>query len=137
MTMKTFKNQDGYKLTHAEVFMLRDSGRLNLGVNEILVQRLTEKGLGPKTTARAAYKFWTFVAGAVFIYSIYLSFTKHWWYFIVGFLLLGLIQGSNNKGNVTNYLDAAIVDKEFYDNVLLVDGWMYQIDETEVGIFNN
>lgn len=135
---KTFENKDGFRLPHAEMVLLRRAGKLNLGVNQSLVRCLAEQGRGPKaTTAVQAYKFWTFVGIAIFIYLIYLSFTQHWWYFFVAMLSAGLIQGSNNKANVSNYLDAAIVDKEFYDNVLWIDGWMYQIDETEAGVFQS
>ncbi len=41
------------------------------------------------------------------------------------------IWSSNKKGNAENFLDAAMIDKEFYDRVLALDGWMYQFKEDD------
>jgi uncharacterized protein with von Willebrand factor type A (vWA) domain len=41
-----------------------------------------------------------------------------------------LVWNANKKANAENYLDAAMIDKEFYEKVMELDGWMYQINES-------
>ena len=35
----------------------------------------------------------------------------------------------NKKGNADNYLDAAMIDKEFYERVQALNGWVYELEE--------
>lgn len=138
MTEKLFTNIEKFYLPHNEMLRLRKAGLLNLGLNNQLATSLANNKIGPKkTTALLAYHFWTWVAFLVFIYSIYLSFTDRWWYFIIGTGLLHLIHTSNKKGNVENYLDAAMIDKDFYDQILGMNGWMYKIKESELENLKN
>jgi hypothetical protein len=43
--------------------------------------------------------------------------------------LLAIISSANRKGNAENFLDAAMVDVDFYERILRLDGWLYQIEE--------
>lgn len=133
MSEKLLTNMENFYLPHNEMLRLRQAGLLNLGLNNDLAASLANNGVGPKkTTAMLAYHFWTWVAFIVFVYSVYLSFTDKWWYFIIGAGILHLIHKANKKGNVENYLDAAMIDKDFYDQILAMNGWMYRIKESEL-----
>jgi hypothetical protein len=46
----------------------------------------------------------------------------------VGFFVSGFIANSNKKGNAENLLDAAMIDKNFYEKVMALDGWIYEVD---------
>jgi hypothetical protein len=130
--MKTFYCSD-IDLTHAQMLELRNAGSLNLGINDTLSANiLIEKGIAPtSTTASAAFTFYNWIAVGIFIYSIYLSFTSNWWWFILGFLAKRVVWGANKKGGSENLLDAAMIDSEFYDRVKELGGWMYQMEESD------
>ena len=112
---------------------LSKAGLLNLGIDNILAARIASvRGLEPKTTtASAAFHFWSWVAMGLFIYSIYLSFTQSWWWFIPGFVVMNAIWKTNKKGNSENLLDAAMIDREFYERVRSMSGWLYELDGSE------
>ena len=138
MTEKLLTNMEKFYLPHSEMLRLRQAGLLNLGLSNQLATSLANNRIGPKkTTAIIAYHFWTWVAFLVFVYSIYLSFTDKWWYFIVGAGLLQVIHTANKQGNVENYLEAAMIDKDFYDQILSMNGWMYKIKESELENLKN
>jgi hypothetical protein len=130
MTTKRLSNQQGLKIPHEKLVELRLKGVVQLGIlNEVAAAISGNRGLQPtKTTAAAAFKFWNFVALVVFVGSIYLSFTQRWWWFLLGFFVSGLIANSNKKGNTENLLDAAMVDRNFYEKVMALNGWIYEVD---------
>jgi hypothetical protein len=135
MAKATF-NCSEVNIPHQQMVELRSAGKLELGVNNELAHQIVAKGLGPrKTTATAAYRFWTYVAFAVFGYSIYLSFTHTWWCFIAAFIGGGLIFSAAKKSNSENLLDAAMIDHEFYERAKRGGGWLYRIDESETSNF--
>jgi hypothetical protein len=131
--MKILSNQKGVKIPHEDLVQLRQKGILNLGIeNDFATQISGRTNIGPKkTTAVAAFHFWNWVGVGVLLWSIYWSFTKNWWWFMPGFILMRALWSANKKGNADNFLDAAMVDKEFYDRVLEVNGWMYQVKEED------
>ncbi len=137
MTTKRLSNKQGLKIPHEKLIELRAKGVLQLGIrNELATVISSNKGLQPtKTTAAAAFKFWNFVALVVFVGSIYMSFTKSWWWFLIGVFVSGLIANSNKKGNAENLLDAALVDKIFYDKIMALDGWLYEVDASDPAAF--
>ena len=118
-------------MSHEVMVRLRNEGALSLGIRDDLAERITQiKGLGPsKSSATAAFKFWNLVGFGALFYTLYLSFTSDWWWFIVGFFSAGFVFNVNKKSNSENMLDAAFVDKEFYDRVLELNGWMYRVEE--------
>ena len=123
-------------IPYADLVSLRQEGKLNLGIeNAAAIQISSTPGWGPKTASSAAYHFWNWVAVAGFGYTVYLSFTSHWWWFIVGFLGAGFLFNTNKKANAENVLDSAFVDPEFYERIRSIDGWIYQIDEGSAARF--
>ena len=124
-------------LSHSQMVKLRVSGDLDLGIENSLETHIagarTARGIGPsKTTVNAGLFFWNLVGLGVFIYSIYSSFTGRWWWFIVGFIVGGFILHMNKKSRSRNCLDAAMIDREFYEHVRKFGGWLYEIEETVV-----
>ena len=65
-----------------------------------------------------------------FGYTVYLSVTSDWWWFFVGLVGAVIVWRANKRGNSENYLDAAMIDKEFYERVRTLGGWLYQLDES-------
>ena len=129
---KKLYSYDEVVLTHERVVELRQAGDLNLGIDDDFAVRLAqEKGLGPKknTAIAAAFHFWNLVTLGVFAYTLYLSFIDAWWWGILGFVVSVWFYRMNKKGNADNYLDTAMIDKEFYERVQNLNGWIYQIDE--------
>jgi len=129
---KQLYNCEQVNLTHPQMLELRGSGDLNLGIDDRLATQIANaKGEGPnKTSANVAFHFWNWIAIGGLGYSIYLSFTDSWWWFIVGFIGVSVIWKANKKSNSENFLDAAMIDQEFYERVQEFGGWLYQIEET-------
>ncbi|MET4173852.1 hypothetical protein ABIB99_004952 [Bradyrhizobium sp. LA6.1] len=57
--------------------------------------------------------------------------TSQWWWFIVGIIGPIVISKANQGANAGNVLDAAMIDRDFYERVRKINGWQYQIDEVE------
>jgi len=136
---KVLSNRSGVKIPHQDMVLLRKGGILKLGIDDSLATAVSSnRGIGPKkTTAVVAFHLWNWVGILVFAGSIYWSFSKDWWWFIVGFFIWRIIWSANKKGNSENLLDAAMIDKEFYDRVLEMNGWLYEIDEKNDSVFEN
>jgi hypothetical protein len=124
-------------LSHSQMVELRNSGKLNLGINnDVAAEIANTAGMGPtKTTSNAAFHFWSWVAIGSFGYSIYLSFTDSWWWFIVGLIAMSVIWKANKKGNSENVLDAAMIDEDFYNRVKDLGGWLYEMEENAASDF--
>ena len=129
--MKKMYDCKQINLTHARMVELRNDGKLNLGINEDFASRIANNSrLGPtKTSANIAFHFWNWVAFSLFIYTIYLSFESNWWWFLFGIVGTIFIYKANKKGNGENYLDAAMVDEDFYERIRDINVWSYQIEE--------
>ena len=130
MAERILTNRQGVFLPHCEVTSLRAKGMLNLGIENDLALNVTANDR--IRSASAAFHFWSWIAIGIFIGSVYWSFTKDWWWFIIGFFLMRLVWKANTKGTAENLLEKAMVDKEFYDRVLAMEGWMYQVDEANL-----
>ncbi len=136
--MREFTSEE-VSIRHAEMLELRRAGKLNLGMDiDIAAKILDTPGLGPTTTtANAAGHFWNWIALGALVYSVYLSFTWHWWAFIPGLIVTRVIRGANKILNSQNYLDAAMVDENFYERIRSVGGWLYEMaPETVDGLTN-
>jgi hypothetical protein len=131
MTKKVFTCKEA-SLSHSDMLELRNSGMLNLGIdNRLAVEVANARGAGPtKTTAVAAHRFWTLIALGVFLFGIYLSFTSSWWWFIPGIIVMTVIWNANKKSTGENFLDAAMIDQEFYERVRGIGGWLYEMEES-------
>jgi hypothetical protein len=106
------------------------AGDLKLGIHdEDSAQILSTPGAGPSaTTANAAGHFWNWVAFGALGYSVYLSFSWHWWAFIPGLIVMRAIYRANKVSNSQNYIDAAMVDKDFYDRIRSAGAWLYEME---------
>ena len=134
--MKDFSSDD-VKIPHSDVVRLRREGKLLLGISKAAANRISSSPeLKPKkTTASAAFKFWIIVALLGLLYSIYLSLTSNWWWFLVGVLAAKVIIQANSKANQTNLLDAAMIDAECYEKIARLDGWVYRMSEADAEPF--
>lgn len=132
--MQNFTSEE-MSLPHAEMLQLRIAGKLTLGMdNDVAAKILDTPGLGPtKTAANAAGHLWNWIAFGALVYSVYLSFTWHWWAFIPGIVVMRAISGANKISNSQNYLDAAMVDEDFYERIQSVGGWTYQMESKTAG----
>ena len=138
MEKKLFSCEDVF-ITHEHLLKLRESGHLLLGIDERVAEQVVEaRQVAPNNRAVLyAYYFWNFVAFLVFAYTVYLSFTKSWWWFIVGAVVMTWVYRANQKGNSENLLDAAMYEAEFYERVQAFGGWIYRIDESVVDQYRN
>ena len=135
MSEKTYDCNE-IALTHSQMVDLHKSGHLNLGMNNSLAAEISNEGIGArKSSAFMAFHLWNWVAVGGLGYSIYLSVTDNWWWFIVGLSGVSVVWRANKKSNSENLLQDAMDDKEFYDRVRKIGGWLYQIEETEAEKF--
>jgi hypothetical protein len=124
---------DDVCIPHAEAVRLRREGKLLLGITKSAADQISSsRDLKPtKTTAAAAFKFWIIVALLGFAYSIYLSFTSHWWWFLVGLIAAMMIIRANSGANQSNLLDAAMLDADFYEKIARLGGWLYRMNKED------
>ena len=47
-----------------------------------------------------------------------------------------MIWQANKKGGSENRLDAAMIDSEFYERVQKLNGWIYEVEESEIDKFS-
>lgn len=132
--MKTTINSKECHLSHENFLKLSKLGILNLGINNANAMDISSNSdLKPtKTTASAAFYFWSWIGFGILGISIYLSFTYQWWFFIIGVFLWQLLWKANKKSNSQNLLDAAIIDESFYTKILNLNGWIYECDEDNI-----
>jgi hypothetical protein len=124
-------------IPHQQLKQLRENGHLQLGMDDRLAMEISNNPkLGPaKPTTSLAFHLWNWVAIGGFVYTVYLSFTDAWWWFIPGLILMSVVFKSNKKGNTQNLLEAAFDDGDFYERVREVGGWVYQMDEEQAAKF--
>lgn len=125
---KLATNKQGVEIDYDAFVKLRKSGQLELGISNGLATSLAGH-TKIKGSVSAAFHFYSWIAVAIFIYSIYLSYSKHWWFFIIGIFLTKVVWSANKKGNAENIVNAALNDKNLYNRVLEMKGWMYMIEE--------
>ena len=63
-------------------------------------------------------------------FTIYLSFTEVWWWFIIGFLIVYAFWNANCSGK--SIAEEALKDQSLYDSILRIKGWFYVIEEEAV-----
>jgi len=118
-------------IPHEAMVRMRDTGELDLGMAEALGTKIAlTHAAGPKGDgSKAAFHFYSWLAIGVFAVSVYYSFADRWWWFIVGLFGMVVIWRSNKQSTGQNFAEAAYFDRDFYDRVLEVDGWLYKLDE--------
>lgn len=116
----TIKGRIPYDVVKA----LRDQGIIRLGIDNSLAANIindTKWNLAEKS----AQIFWSWIAILLFLGSIYLSFTWHWWAFIIGFFLMRMVWKATKKSSSEFVLERALTDQMLYERVLDVGGWQY------------
>ena len=126
-------NSHRIKIPYKEATQLHKEGKLLLGItDELSINILSIKALRPKNKSVViAFYLWFFIGFLGLCYSIYLSFTSEWWIFIVGFICFRILTSCNNKAHIQNILEEAMRDEDFYNNILSINGWLYQITEND------
>src|SRR5262245_4232960 len=121
------------ELSHEEMLRLRQAGTLILGIYGKLAEQISQSNIPRKTMEAAADRSWSWVIFLGFLSTVYFSFTSYlWWFiFIVGCVALGTLAPALKQSNSENVLDAAIIDKEFYDQIKSLNGWRYVMEEKE------
>jgi hypothetical protein len=127
--MKVYSS-DEVRISHGELVNLRSAGKVSLGIDDYVAQRIAaDPSLKPaKTTAAAAFHFWNWVVILGLLYTVYLSFTAQWWWFIVGLVSAGIVRSANRHANQENMLDAAMIDRDFYERTAELRGWLYRME---------
>ena len=118
-------------ISHAQYVKLAKDNKCQLMLGHDIAAKIAESpNLQPKKKgSSAAYKLWDLVIWAGLIYSVYLSFTSEWWFFIIGIISAGALFNINNKSTAENYLLDAVNDSQFYDKIKLMGGWLYKMEE--------
>ncbi|WP_349362457.1 MAG: hypothetical protein ABL307_08710 [Roseitalea porphyridii] len=117
------------RISHEQMVSLRQQGKLNLGIEASTASSLINAGVKPSGTALAAHRTYVLLGYAAFVVGLYLAFTSAWWWGIFGGIVMLLIWRANMAGTRENMLDAAMEDERFYERVLELNGWLYQIEE--------
>ena len=83
-----------------DMIKLKNEQKLQLGVDNMLAQKILLDphlyGAKVDTSIKAAGHLWSWVAVSIFGYTVYLSFTSAWWWFIPGFFIWNTIGAGVN-----------------------------------------
>ena len=106
-------------ISHQRMIELSKSGHLTLGINNSLAEQISKTGgkMLKNSSVAVVYQLWTWIVFGIFVYTVYLSFTVHWWWFLFGSYGAYVIWEGVRKGNSKNILRAAMEDNGFYDKV--------------------
>ena len=119
-------------VSHKQLLNLRDNNQARLIIDNILaIDILTKKHLRPGNSYLYTFLLLSIFAIGVLGFSIYLSFSNSWWWFIPGILISFIIWNANRKSVSDNLVDEALRDESFYDKIKKIKGWMYQIDPND------
>ena len=129
-------NCNEINISHKQLLKLRDNNQARLIIDNILaIDILTKNHLRPGNTYLYTFLILSIFAIGVLGFSIYLSFSNSWWWFIPGILISFIIWNANRKSVSDNLVDEALRDESFYDKIKHIKGWMYQIDPNDAKKF--
>ena len=120
--MKSISSHD-YYIPYEQMVSLREKEQLNFGIDRLTGQHMTnnpnilqlaDDPAQLKATWRA-HNFWTYAMLGGFGFSIYLSFTSAWWFFIIGFVAMAVLNPMLVKSNEENLLEVMTKDKSLYE----------------------
>lgn len=128
MALEDYSSRD-LLIPHNDLVALRRSGTLYLGIDQRVASQLSlSSAYAPRGNAvRAAFLLYEWLAIAVLVVGICLSFAWKWYAFVPALLLTAIIRRGNKQGNADNILDAAMADEDFYLKVLDLNGWLYRL----------
>ena len=125
-------NCNELNISHNQLLKLRDNNQARLILDNILaIDILTKNHLRPGNTYLYTFLILSIFAIGVLGFSIYLSFSNSWWWFIPGILISFIIWNANRKSVSDNLVDEALRDESFYNKIKKIKGWMYQIDPND------
>jgi hypothetical protein len=138
MAMKIYTSTE-ISIDYGDLVDLRNRGKVKLGINKMLASKLSATGFSASGIeirgVRASYNFFTWVPGVGFLWTIYLSFTSNWWWFIIGFFVMLFVQKVNLESNAQNICDAACRDPNLYNELRGHGVLSYLMDENDAERF--
>jgi hypothetical protein len=114
-------------IPYKDLIELIKTNKVDLGIEDDLAQKIVLSG-GAQNSIRYANLFWNLFGFVLFILFIYFSFILNWYLFIFGFFAWYSVYKTNKKSNSSNILAQAKTDKEFYEKVRKIEGWIYNTD---------
>ena len=118
---------DYVSIPYKDLIELIKTNKVNLGIGDDLAQKISMSGSATKPI-RYANLIWNLFGIGIFVLSIYFSITLNWYLFIFGFFIWYRIYKINKKSNSENILAEAQVNKDFYEKIRKIDGWIYYTD---------
>ena len=123
---------DDVNISYDQLIKLNDNKKFSLNIDNILAINILSKAeLRPGNTYLYTFVIFTCFAIGILIYSIYLSFINAWWWFIPGIFISFILWNGNRKSVSNNLTDEALRDRNFYDRIKKIKGWVYKMDENE------
>ena len=119
-------------ISYEQFLTLKENNKVSLIIDNILaIDILTKRALRPGNTYLYTFLIFSFIAIGALIYSIYLSFTNSWWWFIPGFFFSFSMWEGNRKSVAKNLIEEALRDGNFYDRIKKIRGWAYRMEEND------
>jgi hypothetical protein len=75
------------------------------------------------------------IAVAVFLLSLYLSYIDEWWHVLFGLATMLILGKNTKKLNIEKILAAAEIDAAFYEQHRSLGNWLYRIEEEKAAPF--
>lgn len=137
--MKSISSHD-YYIPYEQMISLREKEQLNFGIDRLTGQHMTNNPnilqlADDPTLLKAtwrAHNFWTYAMLGGFGFSVYLSFTSAWWFFIIGFVAMAVINPMLVRSNEENLLEVMIKDKSLYEAMHSGKRLNFLVDESVV-----
>jgi hypothetical protein len=119
-------------ISHSSMLELQKNESVRMSISKDTARNIT---LHPAAVSHSislkpivyAQRLWTAAGFGLLVYSIYASFTGSWWWFILGFIALGVTANANTDANATNILEHAKKDAVFYESISSF--LIYELDE--------
>lgn len=135
--MKSISSRD-YYIPFNDMVSYAKSGKLRIGIDRLTGQQLTNneamiKHADDPALLRSTWKahnFWTYLMLASFGYTVYLSFVASWWWFIVGFVGMGILNPILVKSNEENLIEVLMKDKTLYEAMITAKRLNFLVDES-------
>ena len=117
------------KIPYEEVISLRQKGVLNLGIDPLLATKImieSGKYLGKLKTI-ILFNLMSWIIWIGFGFTIYMAFTREWWWILIGLVGSSITWNLIKRNNAFVIIDLGMKNVEFYNAVLDIEGWMYEI----------
>ena len=124
-------------ITYGAAMQLMQVKKLQMGIGEEDAAHISKSVelRPPNIGVSAAFAFWIYASFGLLIYSIYCSFTSHWWWFIPGLFMFSVMFSANKKANAENIIKTAWDDAEYYETLRQRGFWSYSMNESDAAPF--